>query len=287
MAAIYKRELKSYFQCMTGYVFIAFLVLFVGIYFMAYNLMSGYPYFSYTLSGVLIVFLVGIPLITMKSFSEERKNKTDQLLLTAPVTVADVVVGKYLAMITVFGIVCLLTCFCPLIMSAYGGSVQLADYGSILAFFLMGCAAIAMGMFISSLTESQIIASVGTFGALLVLFLMSNISSLLPSASAGTFLGFCMMMLVIGLVIYLLTKNWVLSAAVCVVGIGLLTGLYLWKPALFSGLFQTVLNSLSLADRFNNFINQIFDLSAIVYYITFSAVFVFLSAQAVQKRRWS
>ena len=96
MLAIYKRELKSYFQSMTGPVFVAFLIGFTGIYFMAYNMMAGYPYFSYTLSGSLIVFLVGIPLITMRSFSEERKNKTDQLLLTAPVNLGKVVLGKYL-----------------------------------------------------------------------------------------------------------------------------------------------------------------------------------------------
>ena len=84
MLAIYKREVRSYFQSMVGCVFVAFLIAFTGIYFMAYNLTAGYPYFSYTLSGTLIVFIVGIPLITMRSFSEERKNKTDQLLLTAP-----------------------------------------------------------------------------------------------------------------------------------------------------------------------------------------------------------
>ena len=86
MLAIYKREVRSYFQSMVGCVFVAFLIAFTGIYFMAYNLTAGYPYFSYTLSGTLIVFIVGIPLITMRSFSEERKNKTDQLLLTAPVS---------------------------------------------------------------------------------------------------------------------------------------------------------------------------------------------------------
>ena len=101
MRAIYKRELRSYFQSMTGCVFVAFLVIFTGIYFTAYNLNMGYPYFSYTLSGSLIVFLVGIPLITMKSFSEERKNKTDQLLLTAPVSLTKIVLGKYFAMVTV------------------------------------------------------------------------------------------------------------------------------------------------------------------------------------------
>ena len=96
MAAIYKRELKSYFQCMTGYVFIAFLVLFVGIYFMAYNLMSGYPYFSYTLSSIMLVLLVLVPVLTMRSFAEERKSKTDQLLFTSPVKISSIVIGKYL-----------------------------------------------------------------------------------------------------------------------------------------------------------------------------------------------
>ena len=94
MLAIYKRELKSYFQSMVGPVFVAFLIAFTGIYFMAYNMTAGYPYFSYTLSGSLIVFIVGIPLITMRSFSEERKNKTDQLLLTAPVSLGQVVLGN-------------------------------------------------------------------------------------------------------------------------------------------------------------------------------------------------
>lgn len=101
MLAIYKREVRSYFQSMVGCVFVAFLIAFTGIYFMAYNLTAGYPYFSYTLSGTLIVFIVGIPLITMRSFSEERKNKTDQLLLTAPVSLWKVVLGR-LALADVF-----------------------------------------------------------------------------------------------------------------------------------------------------------------------------------------
>ena len=95
MLAIYKRELKSYFQSMVGCVFVAFLLVFTGIYFVAYNLSAGYPYFSYSLAGSLIVFIVGIPLITMRSFSEERKNKTDQLLLTAPVSLWKVVLGYF------------------------------------------------------------------------------------------------------------------------------------------------------------------------------------------------
>ena len=104
MTAIYKRELKSYFQSMTGYVLIAFLVIFTGIYFMAYNLNSGYPYFSYVLMNINYVLIIIIPMLTMRSFAEERKNKTDQLLLAAPVKLFDIVMGKYLAMATVFAV---------------------------------------------------------------------------------------------------------------------------------------------------------------------------------------
>ena len=131
MLAIYKRELKSCFQSMTGPVFVAFLIAFTGIYFMAYNMMSGYPYFSYTLSGSLIVFLVGIPLITMRSFSEERRNKTDQLLLTAPVSLPKVVFGKYLAMVTVIAIPNVIFCIFPLIIKSQGTAYLMVDYISI------------------------------------------------------------------------------------------------------------------------------------------------------------
>ena len=134
MRAIYKRELRSYFQSMTGCVFVAFLVIITGIYFTAYNLNMGYPYFSYTLSGSLIVFLVGIPLITMKSFSEERKNKTDQLLLTAPVSLTKIVLGKYFAMVTVVAIPNLIFCLFPVIIQMSGVAYLKSDYISIRSF---------------------------------------------------------------------------------------------------------------------------------------------------------
>ena len=158
MWAIYKRELMSYFRSMIGCIFIAFLVAFTGIYFTGYNLTAGYPYFSYTLSGSLIVFLVGIPLITMKSFSEERKNKTDQLLLTAPVSLTKIVLGKYMAMVTVVAIPNVIFCLFPLMIKMNGTAYLKVDYLSILVFFLLGCVYVSLGMFLSALTESQIIA---------------------------------------------------------------------------------------------------------------------------------
>lgn len=189
MTAVYKREVRAYFQSMTGPVFIAFLLAFTGIYFVAYNLSAGYPYFSYTLSGSLIVFLVGIPLITMRSFSEERRSRTDQMLLTAPVSLFGIVMGKYLAMVTVIAIPNIIFCIYPLIIQSQGVAYLTVDYISIFVFFLLGCVYAAIGMFLSALTESQIIAFVSTFGILLVLYLWDGILSLLPSSAISGLAG--------------------------------------------------------------------------------------------------
>ena len=116
---------------MTGYVLIAFLVIFTGIYFMAYNLNSGYPYFSYVLMNINYVLIIIIPMLTMRSFAEERKNKTDQLLLAAPVKLFDIVMGKYLAMVTVFAVPCLIFCIFPIIIKSFGTAYLKVDYLSI------------------------------------------------------------------------------------------------------------------------------------------------------------
>ena len=190
MTAIYKRELSSYFNSMIGYVFIAVLVFFTGIYFMAYNLYSGLPQFSYTLYSLMTILMFAIPLLTMKSMAEERRSRTDQLLLTAPVSLTGVVMGKFLAMATIFLIPVALCAFCPLIIAMNGEARLLSDYAALLAFFLMGCVFIAIGMFLSSLTESQIIAAVSTFAVLLVLFLWDDLVSFLPSALSSLLSAF-------------------------------------------------------------------------------------------------
>ena len=137
MAAIYRRELKGYFNTMIGYVIIVFLLAFSGIYFMAYNLNYGYPYFSYVLSGGIFMLLIAAPLLTMRSFAEERKNRTDQLLLTAPVSLFQIVMGKYLAMITILGIPCAVYLLFPLMIKMQGTAYILSDYLSILVYFLL------------------------------------------------------------------------------------------------------------------------------------------------------
>ena len=138
MKAIYKREFHSYFNSMTGWLFVAVMTLFVGIYFMAYNLFAGQPYFSSALSGTLFVFMVLIPILTMRSMAEERHSKTDQLLLTSPASVTSVVLGKYFALLSVLAVPVLISCLCPLIIKLNGTAFLRADYATILAFFLLG-----------------------------------------------------------------------------------------------------------------------------------------------------
>lgn len=288
MLAIYKRELRSYFQSMIGCVFVAFLVAFTGIYFMAYNLNAGYPYFSYTLSGSLIVFLVGIPLITMKSFSEERRNKTDQLLLTAPVGIGKVVLGKYLAMVSVLAVPNLIFCLFPLIIKLQGTAYLKVDYISIGVFFLLGCVYIAIGMFLSSLTESQIIAFITTFGVLLVLYLWDGILSFLPSSAISGMVGILILITAVAAYIQQMTGNWILSGGLELIGAAALIITYILKSSLFENVLTKFLGNLALANVFTDITSKsIVDVSGIILYLSIVIVFIFLTVQAIQKRRWS
>lgn len=288
MLAVYKRELRSYFQSMVGCVFVAFLIAFTGIYFMAYNLTMGYPYFSYTLSGSIIVFLVGIPLITMRSFSEERKNKTDQMLFTAPVSLWKVVAGKYLSMATVIAIPNVIFCIFPLIIKSQGTAYLTVDYISIGVFFLLGCVYAAIGMFLSSLTESQIIAFISTFGILLVLYLWDGIMSMMPGSALSGLAGVLVLLSAAAFYIWHMTGNAVVSGAVEVIGAAAAIIVYAVNSAVYENLLTDLLGRLALANVFTDITsNSIVDLTGIALYLSFIAVFVFLTVQSIQKRRWS
>ncbi len=287
MGAIYKKELKSFFINMSGYVFIAFLLLFVGIFVTAVNLKSAMASFEYALSNMTMVFLFVIPILTMRSLAEERHSRTDQLLYSLPLKVSDIVLGKFFAMLTVFLIPVGAMCLYPILLSLFGTVNFAASYGAILAYFLLGAALIAICMFMSALTESQIIAAVLSFGVLLVCYLMRAIALLVPSTAIASYLCLMFVSILFALVVWLLTKNSVVTlvaAAVCVLP---LSGAYYFNRTAFEGLFPDLLGTLSVFDRFNNFLYGIFDASAIVYYLSIVVFFLFLSIQSVEKRRWS
>lgn len=288
MKAIYKRELGSYFHSMLGYVFVAFLLVVTGIYFMAYNLNMGYPYFSYTLSGMLFVLMLAVPVLTMRSFAEERKSKTDQLLLTAPVGVTRIVFGKYLAMVTVFLVPVVVFCAYPLIIKSQGTAYLLIDYCAILMFFVLGCVYIAIGMFLSSLTESQIIAAITSFGVFILLFLMEGILSFLPSSAISGAIGLLLILTLIVGCIYKMTGNWVISALIEGAGVIACGVVYFAKASLLEGILGDLLGKLVLDRVFTNvFSNKVFDVSGFLFLLSVIAVFLFLTVQTIQKRRWS
>lgn len=288
MKAIYKRELASYFNSMIGWLFTAVLTVFVGIYFFVYNLFNGYPYFSLSLSYTLFVFMVIIPILTMRSMAEERRSKTDQLLLTAPVSVTGVVMGKYLAMLTVFAVPTAIACLCPLIIALNGSSFLLADYGTILAFFLLGAVEIAVGLLISALTESQLIAAVGTFGLLMVLYLWDGLVSFLPSDASGSLLGLLVVLILVCILLNALSNNWKVTAGVLIVGAAAIIGFYIKDSTAFAGLLPDILGRFSLITAFDSFASDhVFDLRGILLYLSLSALLVFLTVQVVQKRRWN
>lgn len=288
MFAIYKRELKSYFYSMIGYVFIAFLVAFTGIYFMAYNLNYGYPYFSYVLSGITYIYLIAIPVLTMRSFAEEQKNKTDQLLLTAPVGLGKIVAGKYLSMVTILAIPCAIYLIFPWIIKAQGTAYILVDYLSILMFFLLGCVYIAIGMYISSLTQSQIIAAVGTFAVLMVSYLWSGLLDFIPTTASVNAISVVIILSLFAFAVWKMTENWIISAVIEAVIIIANVVVYFVKSDVYEGLIADKLASLDLIDRFANIVNNnVFDVSGMILYLTLIVLLNFLTIQIIQKRRWS
>lgn len=235
MFAIFKREFKTYFQTVVGWLFIAVILALFGLYFVAYNLMQGYPTLSNTLNSIEIFLIFLLPILSMRVLSEDRSKKTDQLILTSPVSVEKIVLAKYLAMSAIFSIFMVFVSLTPILLRVLGATSLKQSYVSIIGFWLFGLALLGIGIFVSALTESQVIAYVITVLILFVGFMMSSISSLFPSTLTG------------------LTK---------------------------------VLGIFDLNKHVTNFYNGIFDVTGVVYYLSFIFIFLFLSIQVIQKRRW-
>lgn len=287
MIAIYKREVGAYFKSILGYLFIAFMLVFAGIYTMVFNLSGYYANFEYTLESICFIYMIAVPILTMRSVAEEKRQKTDQLLYSLPMRLSDVVMGKYLALLTVLAVPCLIMGLYPLLLSQWGNVSMINAYSALLAFFLLGACLLAIGMFISSVTESQVAAAVISLVTLLILYYMNALSGYLSNDGAASLTALMVVLLVLCIVLYLMIKNLPVSCAVFVLGLG---GLYIWyqsNPAAFTGLFASIIEKISLFDRFYTFVDGVFDLTNIVYFLSVIAVFLFLSVQALEKRRWN
>ncbi|MBR4439378.1 MAG: ABC transporter permease subunit [Clostridia bacterium] len=239
MAAIFKREFKNYFTSVIGYVFFTLFMIFYGVFF--YVSIVGGEKSGVISSGmsnffgfIYFVLVLLIPVLTMRLFSEERKQKTDQLLLTSPVGLGEIVIGKFLSAFAIYSIAVGTTAFFAIIIALFGKLDFVQYIGMVIGILLIGAALIAIGEFISALTESQVVAAFATFGAIILTFVPVFLSSIVSSS-----------------------------------------------------LLKTLLGLISLHSRYTDFTSGIFDLGNILFYLSFTAVFLFLTVRVTERRRWS
>lgn len=287
MTAVLKHELKSYFHSLTAYLFGAFLLAFVGIGAMLYNIQAAVSNFEFVLSFGSMVFVVIVPVLTMRVIAEERKQKTDQLLYSLPITTTQVILGKYLALLVVYAVPLGIICLYPLLFSLFGDVYLLTAYGSIAAFFLMGAALIALGMFISSLTDNQGFAAGIGIAAILLNYYSVSLSEYFSATAFGTVAALLVLILALGAVVRHLTKNESLAYGVSLVLMAAVGVTVYLDSARFEGLLPAVMAKLSLFERFGGFVNGVFDLASVVYYLSVAALFLFLSVQSLEKRRYN
>lgn len=287
MRAVFKHELSSHFTGLTGYVFGAFLLLFTGIFTLVINLAQYSANFEYVFSGMSFIFLIIVPVLTMRVLSEERRQKTDQLLYSLPISMTEVVLGKYLAMLVVFAVPMVIICLYPLVLSAYGDVYLPMAYSTIAGFFCMGAALIAMGTFVSAMTENQATSAGLCFVVMLINYYLADLANFVSASAAASLTAVTLAVILVAVIIWLLTKNTTVAAGSAVVLEGVTLGVYLTDSGLFEGLFPDVMKALSLYERFNSLLLGSLDIGTFVYYISVIAVMLFLSVQAMEKRRWS
>ena len=287
MAAIFKRELKSLMQNVTGEICITVLLLFTGICVTIYNLVIGYSSFQYAIQLTGIAFLVFIPIMTMRSLSEDRNNRTDKLLFSLPIKTSEIILGKFFAIVAVLAIPIAIMLLYPIILSAYGHMYYGASYSAVLALFLLGIALIAICMFISSLTESPLISALICVGVLLFLLMLPLMIALIPSSALASFIGFIILEALLAVLVWRLTKSsniGVISAAVMIIPT---CAVYYFKGPLFEGLLPKLLGYLSLYDRFYDLNSGNFDLKTVVFFVSVTVYFLFLCVQSLDRRRWN
>lgn len=287
MTAIFKREFKSCFTGMIGWVIAAVSLFFLGLYFTNRNLLYASSDFASVLYTMTMILLFLLPAISMRSFAEERKNKTEQLLLTSPVSIPAIVAGKFLAELAVFALPLAAAVVMPLLLQAFGTVSLVAAYSALLGYLLLGGACLAVGTWISALTENQILAYLATFGALLVAYLMNGIQTMFTTGNLLAFVVFMIVLLVASVLVGVICKRLAAGAAVFCAGAVVLFVLFQLRPAWLLTAFNAVLSALALFEPFKDIVGGMFSIPAIVYYLSVMGLFLFLTGQALARRRWN
>ena len=287
MKAVLKHELSNYFHSLTAYVFGAFLLVAVGVGAMLYNIQTALANFEYVFGFISLIFVVIIPILTMRVIAEERRQKTDQLLYSLPITTTQVVTGKFLALLIVYLIPMCVICFYPLVFAQYGEVYLLTSYGTMIAFFVMGAALLTIGMFISSLTENQGFAAGIGVAVILFNYYSVSLAEYVSSTALGSMVALVVIAIIISVIVKHLTRNENLMYGVGLTLIFIICITYFIDSSKFEGLLPDIMTKLSLFERFNTFVNGVFDVTSIVFYITVMVFFLFLTVQSLEKRRYN
>jgi len=286
MLSIYKKEMQAYLTHMMGYVFLAFMLLIISFGFAFGNVNGRSANFQSALASSILFFFILIPVLTMRLFSEEARQKTDQLIFTSPLTVVSIVVGKFFAAFTLFTMATGITVVLPIILNRFGDVPFSHVTGTYVGFLLIGAACIAVGVFISVLTDNQIIAAVITIGVVFVMFIIDAIVVIIPTTTLASLVFVCLVVAAVIAIWYNATRNIYATIVFAIFALAVAGGLYWFNNLIYDGIIVRVLLWFSVFGRFNNFVRGILNINDIVYYISFSALFIYLTVNVIEKRRW-
>ena len=288
MIAVFKREFRAYMNNVYGWLFMSVLLLFTGVLVAIYNFIGLSTDIRYALSFGEYALIVMVPILCMRSMSEDKKNKTDMFYLSLPMKTSSVVLGKYFALLAVLAIPTAVLCVYPLIFSLYGQVDFATTYASLLAFFLLGAGILAVCQFISSLTENLVVSAVLGIAVLLALyFVLPVLASILPSSALASFIGFAVLALLAALVAYLATRSLTVTAITAAVLALPLVVVYLVKGEWLAGSLPSLLAVLSPFAQFEYMaMYGLFDLCSMLVFLSYAVLFVFLTVQAADRKRY-
>lgn len=288
MGAVYLRELQSYFRAITGFIFLGLFLLFAGVIFTLSNLWPpGSSDFRSTLTFLNFIFIIAVPILTMRLLSEEARQKTDQLLLTSPVSVTGIVLGKYLAALTLFTAALAVTGVYPALVDTAGLVVPSEIFCTYLGVFLLGASLISVGLLVSSLTDNPVSAAFLSFGAILFIWVIDWLIQALPRerAAGAAFAG--ALVALAGLFVFATTRNRWVALATAAAGLAAAAATYALKPSAYDGLLVRVFLWFSLVARYHSFSQGVLAAGPVAYYVTFTATLIFLTVRVIDRRRWA
>ncbi|HYH03706.1 MAG TPA: ABC-2 transporter permease [Bacillota bacterium] len=287
MLAVLQKEFRTYFLTPLGYIFMGFFLLISGFFFALNNLFPASSNLAALLGSLTSMFMFVVPILTMRLLSEETRQKTDQLLLTSPLKVTEIVVGKYLAAVAVFLITILITGIYPAILRIHGFISISEVLGGYIGFFLLGSCFIAVGLFVSALTDNQVSAAVITFSSLLFMWIMDAVQQVLPNDTNSGVIFACLILFALAFLVHHAVKNLYVTALTAFAGSLVIGSIYAINKSLYDGIIIKIFDWFSLLKRYDGFSSGLLNVSSIIYYLSFITAFIFLTVQLIEKRRWN